>query len=358
MRKYFLTLMAITLTSSLFANDGAFYAKGNQLIPISETTISVKKEILQLKKVKNQYIEVSVYYEFFNPKEAKEIIVGFEAFSPSGDVDGAPKNGRHPYMRDFTVNMNGSPLPHTIAYVSDTLYNQKGKIKTIDLRTFEGSKEGNAVDFFYVYHFKAKFKKGLNIIKHTYKYELSGSVDFLYDFEYVLTAANRWGNKQIDDFTLILDMGEFETFNIAKGFFKNTKQWTIKGIGKTAEDRSTFLEKDVSKFHIQKGTLIFQQQNFHPSDELFVYAQRSLPADELVYLPFSYYQDHTVYKPQTELDKKILKNLPFARRGYVFKDSKLKAFYESMDWYLPNPNYVPEPKMLSEAEKRWIEKWK
>ena len=59
------------------------------------------------------------------------------------------------------------------------------------------------------------------MIKHTYNYDLSSSVYINYEFEYVLTAANRWANKQIDDFTLIIDIGEFETFSIYKSFFKN-----------------------------------------------------------------------------------------------------------------------------------------
>ena len=91
--KWFLLL----LSTALYANDGAFFGSGNHLVPIMETDISVQKEILYLKKIQNKYIEVSVYYEFFNPKEDKEITVGFEAESPSGDVDGAPKNGHHPY---------------------------------------------------------------------------------------------------------------------------------------------------------------------------------------------------------------------------------------------------------------------
>ncbi len=51
------------------ANDGSYYASGNHLIPVFETDISVKKEILTLKKIRNRFIEVTVYYEFFNPQE-------------------------------------------------------------------------------------------------------------------------------------------------------------------------------------------------------------------------------------------------------------------------------------------------
>lgn len=356
MRYLLCCCLLVFLNLQLFANDGAFYAKGNQLIPINETSISVKKEILSLKKIRDKYIEVSVYYEFYNPKDEKEITVGFEAFSPDGDVDGAPKNGQHPYMRNFTVNMNGKNLAHQIAYVADTLYNTNGKIKTIDLKKFEGSKSGNYVDFFYVYHFKAKFKKGINIIKHTYSYDLSGSVDFHYDFEYVLTAAKRWQNKQIDDFTLILDMGEFETFNIAKGFFRDANEWTINGVGKTENDKSTFLNKNVLKFHIQKGTISFSKKNFKPADELFVYALNVMA--DLDYIPFSYYQDERIKQPKTDFDKKVLRNLPFARRGYIFQDKNVQQFYQKLDWYMPNQSYKPDVEKLTERERKWITKWK
>lgn len=355
--KYLLSTSVLSLLSVyLFANDGAFFAKGNQLIPINETSISVKKEILTLKKVRDKFIEVTVYYEFYNPKEEKEITVGFEAFSPDGDVDGAPKNGQHPYMRNFTVNMNGKNLAHQIAYVADTLYNVNGKIKSIDLNKFEGSKSGNYVDFFYVYHFKAKFKKGINIIKHTYSYDLSGSVDFHYDFEYVLTAAKRWQNKQIDDFTLILDMGPFETFNVAKGFFRNANEWVIKGVGKTENSRSHFLNKDVLKFHMRNGTISFSKKNFKPADELFVFALNIMTNQD--YLPFSYFQQERIQEPKSEFDRKVLRNLPFARRGYVFQDKKIQQFYQNLDWYMPDQKYIPDLQKLTELEKKWLEKWK
>ena len=118
---------------------------GNQLVPISETDISVKKEILYIKKTQ-EFAEVSVYYEFFNPKETKEIIVGFEAGRPSGDVDGVPINGHHPYMFDFTVSLNGNFLPYQIAYVADSLYAKNGKVESIDLKTFKGETDGNYID--------------------------------------------------------------------------------------------------------------------------------------------------------------------------------------------------------------------
>jgi hypothetical protein len=47
-------------------------------------------------------------------------------------------------------------------------------------------------------------------------------------------------------------------------------------------------------------------------------------------------------KLKGNIDKKILRNLPFAHRGYSFKNPELKNFYEKMDWFMPNPLYTPD----------------
>lgn len=361
MTKYIITIILLLFNNFIFANDGAFFAKGNHLIPITETSISIKKEILTLKKIRNQFIEVTVYYEFYNPDADKKITVGFEAFAPNGDVEGAPKNGHHPYMRDFTVSLNNSILKYNVAYVTDSLYAKNGIVKSLDLNKFEGNKSGNYVDFYYVYHFEANFKKGINIIQHTYNYDISGSIDYNYDFEYVLTAANRWSNKQIDDFTLIIDNGEFETFSINKTFFKNSNEWLINGIGKVEDFKgvkNSFIENDALKFNVQKGNLIFQKKNFKITGDLFLYAQNYLGIQDLAYIPFSYYQDDRINNPKNEFEIKVLKNLPFARRGYIFQNAELNTFYKKMDWYIPNPNYEPNLDILTESEKKWLQRWK
>jgi len=355
MNKVVFTIAYILLQITAFANDGAFFAKGNQLIPINESGISVKKEILTLKKIRHDFIEVTVYYEFFNPNEEKTITVGFEAFSPEGDVDGAPKNGQHPYIKDFTVDMNNTILKYNVSYVKDSLYNKSGKIESLNLDKFKGSTHGNYVDFYYVYHFNATFKKGINIIKHTYIYDLSGGVCYNYEFEYVLTAANRWSNNQIDDFTLIIDCGEFESFNIKKSFFKENSNWLITGIGKT--ENTIIQNQAYAKFHIRNGNVIFKSKNFKPSGELYVNSLYCNLGTNTVDLPFSYYVQNGLFEPTTDFTKKAFKNLPFARRGYVFNNKELQEYYEKMSWYIPNPNYVPDVSKLHELEKMWIKKY-
>jgi hypothetical protein len=353
MQKSLLFLTLFFLSLLVKANDGAFYAKGNQLIPITENDISVKKEILTLKKVGHDYIEVNVYYEFFNPGEAKNIIVGFEAFSPSGDVDGAPNNGNHPYMNDFTVDMNGKLLKYQIAYVEDSLYLKNNKVKSIDLENYDGQKEGNYIDFYYVYYFNAHFKKGLNIVKHTYTYKLSGGICYNYNFEYVLTAANRWANKQIDDFTLIIEPGELESFQISNTFFDSSEDWCIVGIGKSinAEKSSTF--------HMRTGNIVFKKNNFKPMGELYVSSFSCDEGKPNPEPPLSYnsvFIDSRVLTSDDEsLNKQILRNLPFARRGYIFKTKKLQEYYEKVSWYIPDPNYTPVLAKLSDQEIKIIQ---
>ena len=55
-----------------------------------------------------------------------------------------------------------------------------------------------------------------------------------------------------------------------------------------------------------------------------------------------------------EWSLKLMKNLPYARRGYVFDNKDLQAWFEKMPWYLPDPNYIAELAALTEAEKKWL----
>lgn len=46
--------------------------------------------------------------------------------------------------------------------------------------------------------------------------------------------------------------------------------------------------------------------------------------------------------------------MPYARRGYIFTNQVLKNYYEKLPWYVPNENYVPEPKLLEVSELNWL----
>ncbi|UKN02202.1 YARHG domain-containing protein [Paracrocinitomix mangrovi] len=363
MKKVFFAI-AMVFTMAGYANDGVFYAKGNQLIPITESNIKIQKEILQISRAANNSLNISVYYEFFNPGDEKEVLVGFEAESPSGDVDASPKDGKHPYMRDFSVQLNDIVLPYSVSMVDEEVYYANGQFKKPRPESLVYDEHPNYVDFYYVYHFKAKFKKGLNTIKHNYNFDLSGSVMTAYEFSYVLTAANRWANNQIDDFTLIVSLGDFQEFCIDRSFFEAAKDWIITGKGRKLDLKGNgeFEIGPVTQFYLQNGNIIFQKKNFKPAGELNLVSWSGYPEKETFdiksdFLPFDIKQQWKIQEPVDELSKKAIRNLPFARRGYVFKTKELQEFFERQPWYVADANYVSNMDDLTKEEKELVEKY-
>lgn len=382
MRKYLLFFCAILLSSLGRANDGVFYTSGNQLIPITETEISVKKEILSITREDNKML-VHVYYEFFNPGDEKTLLVGFEAMPPGGawgmEEEEYKKITNHPYIYDFTVKINGQPQSYQVAHVErEGEYYQNGKFKTLSKqREMELGREmefSEAIQYLFVYHFNATFKKGLNIVEHTYTFEESEYVGIDYTLDYVLTAANRWANHQIDDFTLNLDMGDRTSFDVQERFFRGEGGWTINGVGR--KNIGKLYDNKVLRFHIQQGTVTFHKTNFHPEGELrleqtFYFSQDE--DDNMDYCHSFYHNNFKKCYPNTYMwhffnmnddckpftadMKKIMRNLPFAVRGYVFKTKIIQDYYESTDWYVADPNYVSDMKGLSKDEQEWVEYW-
>ena len=113
-----LPCVLLHVTLSALANDGTFRVNGNQLIPMYETDISVQKEILTIQRISPTRAQITVYYEFLNPKQEKTVEVGFEAFSPSGDVDHSPDESGQPFISHFTVNLNGVAVPWKVVIVT------------------------------------------------------------------------------------------------------------------------------------------------------------------------------------------------------------------------------------------------
>jgi len=329
MQKLLLTLMLLTF--NLFGNDGVYTLSGNQLIPIKESKISIKKEVLTITRIEDNHLDVRVEYTLFNPDESKEILVGFEAAEPEGDVQSEPVRVGHPYMQKFSVLINNQKVTYEI---------KRGK-----------DNDG------YVYYFKAKFQKAINHITHHYKYETSSSLSTHYEIDYILSAASRWANGVIEDFTLIINVGEYERLSIEKTFFKKASEWNFDGMSVDVPSNEYF-KKGAIRFYVNKGSLIFKKRNFRPTEELsllslrgvtfyvevFNYRVNKLPFKvDAIYLESSF--------PKDKMSYKILKNLPYARRGYVFKDLVIQKYYEGLEWYRKNPNYKSSRTDWTEGEK-------
>jgi len=361
-------LFILVLQVSLgLCNDGAFFARGGQLIPIVETDISVKKEVLTIKRTNNGYLRVTVSYIFDNPAAEKELLVGFEAPSPFGDVDGTPVNGQHPYISNFSVNMNGIPIRYEAAIVNSKTYYTNGTIDALSEQEAMGENFNvNDPGFYYVYHFKAKFKKGINTVRHTYQFKMSSSVMENYSFGYILTAANRWANNGIDDFTLIIDLGDFQNFLLSTSFFKQASDWALDGkmIALNADNLPPYLEfyKNHMQVYCNGGPMVFTKQNFHPAGELNISAPRNYPLYSVeefdfktIALPFDLVSSKNLKISANEKSYKILRNLPYARRGYVFKTDYIQSYYTAQPWYVPRPNYISNKDDLTEEERLWLD---
>ena len=386
--KRFFALLSLVLVSLLGAraNDGVFYAQGNQLIPITETDITVQKEILTINRIgKTDWVEITVYYEFFNPTgKTKTVLVGFEAASPY-PYEGLGDFPEQPNIRDFKVIMNGQALSYRVAPVASEQfeydktgtsvppYYVNGKVQGMTKKQCEDAvKEADEFyyPFDYVYHFNAEFKPGLNTVQHSYCFVMSSSVDMNYSLPYVLTAACRWANHQIDDFTLNINMGDAESFAIYPYFYKTAKDWTINGVGKT--DITPFGGEDSVRFHIREGGLTFHKMNFKPEGELFLFQENAwwsvyndegpISSASIVSAAKEFYYDWSFILEEevqsTPADARILRNLPFAHHGYVFKSKDLQKYFESTNWYIPNPDYVADMTALTEKEQQWVNYWK
>ena len=393
MKKRLSILILLSSFVSLWANDGAYYASGNHLIPITETDIRVQKEILTLRKAGDDIL-VDVYYEFYNPVGPKTVLVGFEAPLQGGDVSFANYYPEHGYISDFTVTMNNQRLSYNVAQVTQRLatfrfadeepdykstpqYYTNGQIKSLTKKQLDAlldSIDFESSPFNYVYYFNANFQKGVNIVRHTYRCKLSVTVEQTYYFKYILTAANRWANNGIDDFTLNIDMGDCESFLIPATFFKDAGDW--KNEGKGRKNMTTVYETRYAVFHILNGNLTFHRNNFHPDGELSIskpnmmhyiwndYDSQNTPAHVLEMIKKQRYNlykgmatNGVELKDFTRDQRQILRNVPFAYRGFVFKTKKLQDFFNSTKWYVPNPNYKVDMNELTEDEQEWVEYW-
>lgn len=413
-RLFFIFLFFCSL---LYANDGAFYMNGNQLIPVNETQVELRKEILTVKRV-GRNILIDVDYTFFNPGKAKEVLMGFEAPMPRGGAefqyDRWEMTRNHPYLKGFVVEINGIRIPYKADIVNKHAFNTMGSLagfpqSEIDLlnerkstsrgwfhgyhrgKSRNGKKELNYRDFLfeyvYVNYFDAKFNHGINKVHHTYSFPISGTNDVPLDFQYILTAANRWANSQIDDFTLIIDIGDFRDYYINQTFFKGTENWNDSALLNSCNPYA--LDMEEMRMHIGRGhkngslhvrtkeaPLVYKQKDFRPKGELMIWGYHDEYSTEqgfyeyyhvlsdtgvfdikehALWYAFHHHKDDLRYA-KDEFTLQVLRNFPFAIRGYAFKNRKLRNYYRSYGWYQPDPNCKLTATDLPDDELEWIYK--
>lgn len=366
-RKILLTfIILLCAVVSNFANDGVFYASGNTLVPLQETEVRLQKEVLKFFVVEHNFANVEIEFEFYNPSKAKTVTVGF--VTPPADGDVSEEEAKHPFISDFTVNVNGKIVPFKIKKMSETSFKM-------------GDAEVEGSDF--VYYFPVTFKKGTNKIRHTYRFRGSQGVEVQRSFDYQITTGKRWANEQIDDFELQIHLDN-GIFAIPASFQKDEKlaDWQIIGDG-VIEDQSRqwFSEENpkVRMVHLNDGYLLFKAKNFKPDNDLFFgeynwaagwtsiwcdFAQECVEPESLEKVvrffnlnPWNGFTNEDF----AELDAKeikYLRNYFYAVRGFAFKDTELNKFYSQFFWYKPNESVKIENIKLSESESKFLKKLK
>jgi hypothetical protein len=340
MKKHLLFLLLLPFFKAK-SNDGVFYATGNTLVPLKETTIRLKKEILNLER-RGEWMQVDIYFEFFNPGSEKELTVGFVTPPAEGDVN--DEEAKHPFVKDFMVMVDDRLLPYKIAKMEETGFKVNSKL---------------ASGYDFVYHFKIKFIKGITIIRHSYLYKGGGSVEAAHDFDYRLTTGTTWANSAIDDFELNIDMGDDSYFSVPASFGVALAAWQVAGIGRLSKSNFPIPyipgEKQRLKMvYLRKGKLQLRAAAFKPLEDLSInfwnlHNEVNLWCDYKEQNIFGNFMElvwgdsiEAAVRNLSDNELRLYRNLNYARMGYDFKDEMLKKAFSKYNWYIPDPALKPE----------------
>lgn len=405
-RKLFTLAVLLAIVSVAQANDGVYFCNGSQLQPLQETDISVKKEVLNISIGDDGFAYVEVDYEFMNNGSAKTVTMGFEAQPPYNDEEPMNKKGIHPHIKDFTVSINGNrqsyqnALVFTKNYMDEWPSELKSRNDTLSFVPVDFSRwdlnddmpfvlvnrqTKEEANFAYAYYFDAHFKEGINKVRHTYRYRMSYGIGRTFSISYWLTPAMRWANNQIDDFTLRIHAdNSTKHFSIICSALDELPFTVVSGTGKTrlldltdmTDEDGNMIPHKGTEVVLRNGVLEWHCKNFKTDEELEIES-----ADMLQYktdMPdteFMLYYDSgetfnkwggwwmmydELYKgPENEKQKeaftaRLRRNLPYAHRGYVFKDAELRRIFESTWWYMPDPTWKPTSTSFSRHEQELI----
>lgn len=349
------------------ANDGTYYTRGNQLVPLQETDISVKKEVLTISLMDNGFARVDVQYEFWNPGSARRITMGFEADPPYNFDYKFYPDGVHPSISLFTVEMNGRQLSYrNAACVLEENRNCKLPLRFIDttkryyvnddnyLYEDKGGKtptdNSAGLSFAYVYYFDADFQPGLNRVHHTYVYRMSSVVGNPYLVDYKLTPASRWAGGMIEDFTLTIRADNTaKHFYVFDTLFGDASFTVSEGMGKTRRSQQHY--GNPTEVSLRNGSITLHCTQFSPKSELAIMSvgYDGIYVDNTCFVGGSYdrisreywgpYENQRMVPADKAFRQRVIRNLPFANRGHVFKDKRLREYFEGLWWYMPDPTY-------------------
>ena len=384
MRKFFkfiFCFLFILIATVSFSNDWEFSSRGENIIPIETSQVSIKKEEIRMKVV-NDGMDVKVKFIFDSPV-SEEKIIGF--ITPEGGFDDENYQwDGEMHFKNFTTVVNGKTVKSNVEKMKD--FYKKNLLSKEEMQKYNVEKYKDS----YIYYFKANFKKGDNTVEHSYNYSGSYGVGYI-DFQYVWTTISKWKNKKVDDFELIIEPGT-SFVSLPYTFWKNEKKvdWEIIGEGKidtavqTITDSNTKEKKVLKRVYarLKNGYIRYKTKDFAPDNEFlmeeiknianyypfektekgYIFEDADFDYDRLIccYVTEPYSKEkHGTYenyeaelklsKEQEEQLKKlsdkeleILRNYPFALSGYDFSRKDLKDYFSQFIWYYPIGKNVKE----------------
>ena len=382
---FLLFCLMFIFSVNLLANNWEFGSEGGHIVPMNMSDITIKSEKLhfKLEKVKEEYdsyeMVVTVRFVFDSPA-AGEKYIGFITPEGGGDDWWDKKN----HFKNFRTAVNGKNV-NTVSYrLTDFIPKDVKQLEEVKkyFKEYDEEKAKREADYYkksFVHYFKANFKKGENVVEHSYRYD--GSVGNRYvNFNYVWTTISKWKNQKVDDFEVIVEPGNaFIEMPVMKMKNGNEIKWELVGEGNTdygykISSNGDGKKEDKYKFFyakLKKGYLHFRTKDFKPEDEFYLTVITSLDAN--YYFPektekgfklrdnfsdagvagtnLEYYLEHDL-KNITDDELRIIRNYPYALAGYDFPDKKLKDYFSKFLWYIPIGKNVT----LENYEYEWIKK--
>lgn len=372
LKLWFLFVMVMVIS---FGNDWEFSSRGENIVPIETSQVSIKKEEIRMKVV-NDGMNVRVKF-IFNSPVSEEKIIGF--ITPEGgfDDDENYQWDGEMHFKNFTTVVNGKTVKSNVEKMKD--FYKKNLLSKEEMKKYNVEKYKDS----YIYYFKANFKKGDNTVEHSYNYSGSYGVGYI-DFQYVWTTISKWKNKKVDDFELIIEPGT-SFVSLPYTFWKNEKKvnWEIIGEGKidtavqTITDSNTKEKKVLRRVYarLKSGYIRYKTKDFAPDNEFLMEEIKNTATyypfektekgyvftdDNFDYTrwiccyvtePYSKekYGTYENYEAELKLSKEqeeqlkklsdkeleILRNYPFALEGYDFSRKDLRDYFSQFIWYYP-----------------------
>ena len=121
-------------------------------------------------------------------------------------------------------------------------------------------------------------------------------------------------------YTIVLDAMFFEPKNVALWLYDNNKKvYALVKNGYNGELHET-----------SRGETSYVDDGYCPDNKI------------LTVFPLMFIPDDNDFPGSSRLPKeqlRYLRNLIYARHGYIFKNNELKTYFKNFSWYKPNPNF-------------------